>query len=110
MKYILEFDISALFISFAALLIFIYKKDRHKRQNRTFLFLIVTQVITTVCDLIGAYTINNQLAHLWILSNIVNLLYFISHTLLPVLFTIYILDLTGIIKRHNKKINLIFVP
>ncbi|MBO4321260.1 MAG: EAL domain-containing protein, partial [Treponema sp.] len=65
---------------------------------------------TTVCDLIGAYTINNHLTNLWILSNIVNLLYFISHTFLPVLFTIYILDLTGIIKRHNKKINLIFVP
>ena len=110
MDYILEFDISALFISFAALLIFVYKKDRHKRQNRTFLVLILTQVLTTVCDLVGAYTINNNLSNLWVLSNAVNLIYFISHTFLPILFTIYILDLTGIIKRHNKALVLIFVP
>ncbi|MBP5357732.1 MAG: EAL domain-containing protein [Treponema sp.] len=110
MDYILEFDISALFISFAALLIFVYKKDRHKRQNRTFFLLIVTQIVTTTCDFVGAYTINNHLSNLWVLSNIVNLVYFITHTFLPILFVIYILDLTGLIKRHNKYLPLIFVP
>ncbi|MBP5450932.1 MAG: EAL domain-containing protein [Treponema sp.] len=110
MEYILEFDISALFISFAALIIFIYKKDRHKRQNRTFLLLIITQVITTISDLIGAYTLNHNLTEYWILSNVFNLLYFVSHTFIPVLFTVYILDLTGIIKRHNKHLFLLFLP
>lgn len=110
MDYILEFDISALFISFAALIIFIYKKDRHKRQNRTFLLLIITQVITTVSDLIGAYTLNHNLTEYWIISNVFNLLYFVSHTFIPVLFTVYILDLTGIIKRHNKYLFLLFLP
>ena len=110
MDYILEFDISALFVSFAALIIFIYKKDRHKRQNRTFLLLIITQVITTVSDLIGAYTLNHNLTEYWIISNVFNLLYFVSHTFIPVLFTVYILDLTGIIKRHNKSLFLLFLP
>ncbi|MBO7639755.1 MAG: EAL domain-containing protein [Treponema sp.] len=110
MEYILEFDISALFISFAALIIFIYTKDRHKRQNRTFLLLIITQVITTISDLIGAYTLNHNLTEYWILSNVFNLLYFVSHTFIPVLFTVYILDLTGIIKRHNKHLFLLFLP
>ncbi|MBP5443523.1 MAG: EAL domain-containing protein [Treponema sp.] len=110
MKYILYFDISALFISFTTLFIFLYKKDRRKRQNRTFLFLIITQLVTTISDLVGAYTINHNLTNLHVISNIFNLLYFISHTFLPVLFTIYILDLTGVIKRRSKIIPLLFIP
>lgn len=105
--YIIHFDICAIFISIVTLLIFLGKKDRHRVQNKIFLALLIDEIVMTIADLVSSILIQGRSENrIW--TDIANYAYHVPHTLLPVLFTMYVLVMTGVYKRH-KSIFMFFV-
>lgn len=102
-EYITHFDICALFISLVTLLIFMGKKDRHRIQNKVFFAFMIDEVVMTAADLASAILIKvpttSETIRFW--KDFSNYAYHLPHTLVPVLFTLYVFLMTGAYKKHK---------
>ena len=113
-NYIIYFDICAVFLAIMMLVIFIGKKDRHRLHNRVFEILIIAEIIMSIADMSAAILMASQktadpVVRAWI--KCFNYSYHIPHTAITVLFTTYVLLLTGASKKHSKKfIAALFIP
>ncbi len=104
-RYIIYFDICAIFISLVTLFIFWGKKDRHRFQNKVFFALLTDEIFMTFADLASAVLImeHQDRADLRLWTDLSNYAYHISHTLVPVIFTLYVIIMTGAHKKHKKR-------
>lgn len=59
MKYIIHYDIAAIFVVLAAMVHFLYKKTISTRQTRIFTLLILAAIVSNIADLISIYLIEN---------------------------------------------------
>ena len=111
MDYIIYFDQSALLISLITILLFIRKANCHRTQSKVFLFLLIDELVMTIADLAAVLISRQSPDKLFVLMDIANHLYYLSHTLVPVIFMVYLLVLTGAFKKkHAKLFILVFIP
>ncbi len=103
MNYIIYFDLSALLISSITLWLFIRKSNCHRLQSRVFLTLVIDELVMTLADLGSAILLEKKDPSTVIVSDIVTTLYFLSHTLMPVIFMVYLMVLTGVYKKRGSK-------
>ena len=103
MNYIIYFDLSALLISSITLWLFIRKSNCHRLQSRVFLTLVIDELVMTLADLGSAILLEKKDPSTVIVSDLVTTLYFLSHTLMPVIFMVYLMVLTGVYKKRGSK-------
>lgn len=102
MKYIIHYDIAAIFVVLAAMVHFFYKKTINTRQTRIFTLLIGAAVVSNIADLISIYFIAKpEAAPLW-LHYTVNFVYLISFNLTPAVYYAYIIGVTKGRERFSR--------
>lgn len=86
MHYIIDYDIVALIVAFTVIISFSRKKTLNTKLTRIFSILSLNIIISTILDLITVYTIaNSTTIPLWT-NYLVNILFFICLTFVPVTF------------------------
>ncbi|MCX4318999.1 EAL domain-containing protein [Lachnospiraceae bacterium 38-14] len=102
MKYIIHYDIAAIFVVLAAMVHFFYKKTISTRQTRIFTLLILAAIVSNIADLISIYLIENpREVPLW-LHFTVNEIYLITFNATAAVYYGYIIGVTRGRERISK--------
>lgn len=111
MDWIIELDICALLITSLILLIVLQKKDLPTMKNITFGVLILLTFLASLFDLVSVYAIENvTVIPLW-LNYILQMMYAIPFTAIPMTYYIYVMSLTIQHRIISKpRIALVIVP
>lgn len=91
MKYIIHYDVAALFVTIATALHFYVRKSIPTTQNKIFKWLMSFQLLATVFDLITVYTIEHPDAVSTPMHFALNQTYLIFCNLISAIYFIYIL-------------------
>ena len=94
MDWIIEFDICAILITSLILWVLHRRKDLMTMQNITFRVLLVMTLIAAISDLLRIYALEHVTEIPLPLSYIVQLMYSLPFTSIPMLFYIYVVSLT----------------
>lgn len=102
MRYIIHYDIAAIFVVLAAMVHFFYKKTISTRQTRIFTLLIAAAMVSNIADLITIYGIENPKGvPLW-LHYAVNEIYLITFNATAAIYYGYIIGVTRGRERISK--------
>ena len=94
MDWIIEFDICALLITALILWVLHRRKDLMTMQNITFRVLLVLTLTAATFDLLSIYAIEHVTElPLW-LNYIIQLMYVLPFTSIPMVYYIYVISLT----------------
>ena len=110
--YVIYFDICAFFLSIVLLIMFFGKKDRHRVHNRIFEILLIDELVMSTADVMSAAMIVSPNAldpTIRAVTSLFNYLYLIPHTMIPVIFSSYIMIMIGYSKKVSKKFMVAFV-
>lgn len=111
MIYNIHYDICAIIVHVFALFFVVYKKEIRRVQNKVYLTILVTGLVTTIFDLLSAITNSYMTESKVILGTLFNYGYLFLHNIMPILFCIYIVVVSGSYMNKTKVfyINL-FIP
>lgn len=111
MDWIIELDICALLITSLILLVVFQKKDLPTMKNITFGVLMILTFLASLFDLVSVYCIENVTrVPLW-LNYILQMMYSIPFTAIPMVYYIYVMSLTIQSRIVTKsRIALIVIP
>lgn len=94
MDWIIEFDICALLITALILWVLHRRKDLVTMQNITFRVILILTLISASSDLLSIYAIEHATElPLW-LNYIIQLMYALPFTAIPMVYYIYVVSLT----------------
>lgn len=93
-SYIIQFDICACIVSTLTIALFLCKKDWKRVQNRLFLVLAGSQLLSAVADIAGSILLRSEYSSQWITRFVLEL-YYAFHITSVATFASYILRVTG---------------
>lgn len=108
--YRVSFFIIALALSVSAFCIQLFEERTEKRQNRIFLLLLADLALTAFCSIFLYGSIDTALINpSWrLVYDLSQYFYFLLHTLLAPLFTLYVLEVTGAIYQQTILVRILF--
>ena len=111
MFYNIHYDICAIVVHVFALFFVVYKKEIRRVQNKVYLAILITGLITTVFDLLSAIINSYMTESRVVLGMAVNYGYLILHNIMPILFCIYIVVVSGSYMNKTKSFYIhLFIP
>ena len=111
MFYNIHYDICAIIVHVFALFFVVYKKEIRRVQNKVYLAILVIGLITTVFDLLSAIINSYMTESRVVLGMAVNYGYLILHNIMPILFCIYIVVVSGSYMNKTKSFYIhLFIP
>lgn len=102
MFYNIHYDICAIIVHVFALFFVVYKKEIRRVQNKVYLTILVTGLVTTIFDLLSAITNSYMTESKVILGMLFNYGYLLLHNIMPILFCIYIVVVSGSYMNKTK--------
>ena len=102
MFYNIHYDICAIIVHVFALFFVVYKKEIRRVQNKVYLAILITGLITTVFDLLSAIINSYMTESRVVLGMAINYGYLILHNIMPILFCIYIVVVSGSYMNKTK--------
>lgn len=87
--YNIHYDICAIFVLLAELVMFYAKKNIRTVHNKIYIWMIYALLISTTCDFAAGIIGNSTTDCPMFFALIVNNVYFISHVALPMMFALY---------------------
>lgn len=102
MIYNIHYDICAIIVHVFALFFVVYKKEIRRVQNKVYLTILVTGLVTTIFDLLSAITNSYMTESKVILGTLFNYGYLLLHNIMPILFCIYIVVVSGSYMNKTK--------
>lgn len=111
MIYNIHYDICAIIVHVFALFFVVYKKEIRRVQNKVYLTILVTGLVTTIFDLLSAITNSYMTESKVILGTLFNYGYLLLHNIMPILFCIYIVVVSGSYMNKTKVFYIqLFIP
>ncbi len=111
MIYNIHYDICAIIVHVFALFFVVYKKEIRRVQNKVYLTILVTGLATTIFDLLSAITNSYMTESKVILGTLFNYGYLLLHNIMPILFCIYIVVVSGSYMNKTKVFYIhLFIP
>ncbi|MEG0176825.1 MAG: EAL domain-containing protein [Anaerorhabdus sp.] len=106
------YDIAALLFSISLLFVFYYKKWVPTQQNIIFSILLWTTFVATLTDIIDLSMSSSAILFPNMIHEVIIYVYFIAIDLLPIIYTYYVLTLTGMEEKlfTGYRKYLFFVP
>lgn len=102
MIYNIHYDICAIIVHVFALFFVVYKKEIRRVQNKVYLTILVTGLVTTIFDLLSAITNSYMDESKIIIGTLFNYGYLLLHNIMPILFCIYIVVVSGSYMNKTK--------
>ena len=110
MKYIIEYEISALIFLVIVVYRFFSKKRFPNNQNKLFGIMMITAIIDIILDVVGSLTIENALyLPVWV-NLVINTTFYCIQLLFPVFFLMYILLIIKPTALKNKAFYFLMIP
>lgn len=111
MIYNIHYDICAIIVHVFALFFVVYKKEIRRVQNKVYLTILVTGLVTTIFDLLSAITNSYMTESKVVLGTLFNYGYLFLHNIMPILFCIYIVVVSGSYMNKTKVFYIqLFIP
>lgn len=104
MIYNIHYDVCAVLIYAFTLYCILIKKDIQKRQNKVFIVIIVSGLITTAFDILSAIADAQVMRDpsKMAFSYVMNYGYLLTHNVMPFLFVVYVLMMTNLYVKFSK--------
>ncbi len=106
--YNIHYDICAIFVLLAELVMFYAKKNIRTGHNKIYIWMIYALLISTACDFAAGIIGNSTAACPMVFALIINNVYFVSHVALPMMFALYNILTNVKINRYKLWMKILF--